>query len=246
MESVSPEAAGELALDVRNMTVKYGLIEAVRGVSFCVKKNQLVAIVGVNGAGKSSIMNSIIGGVSVTSGQVLLFGDNVVGLPSYRVVRKGMVLVPEGRHIIPELSVEENIALSRYGRGREKKSQINSYDLFPLLGDRRSQKAGSLSGGQQQMLAIARALETDPKVLLLDEPSLGLAPGMVDIVYESIERIRSLGVTVTLVEQDLFRVLGVADYIYVLAGGEIIGNGLTRDFGDGKALVNMALGSEIR
>jgi len=211
------------ALVVEKLSVRYGAVDAVRGLSLEVKPGQIVGLIGPNGAGKSSTLNAIMGSAPIAGGEVLFDGRSLVGRRPEDVARSGIALVPEGRRIFGELTVEENLRLGL--AGRRKRSNGNgmarAYELFPVLREFRSRHAGALSGGQQQQLAIGRALAADPEVLLLDEPSLGLAPKIVDVVFEALAQIREAGFAVLLVEQRAQRTVALADHSYVLANGEL-------------------------
>ena len=211
------------SLALEKLSVRYGAVDAVRGLSLEVKPGQIVGLIGPNGAGKSSTLHAIMGSAPVVGGDVLFEGRSLVGRAPEDVARRGIALVPEGRRIFGELTVEENLRLGL--AGRRKRSNGNglsrAYELFPVLHEFRSRHAGALSGGQQQQLAIGRALAADPAVLLLDEPSLGLAPKIVDIVFEALAQIREAGLAVLLVEQRAQRTVALADRSYVLANGEL-------------------------
>ena len=227
------------ALAVENLSVRYGAVEAVRGLSLEVKPGQIVGLIGPNGAGKSSTLHAIMGSAPISGGDVRLDGRSLVGRRPEDIARRGIALVPEGRRIFGELTVEENLRLGlaalrkqRDGGGIER-----AYELFPMLREFRSRHAGALSGGQQQQLAIGRALASDPDVLLLDEPSLGLAPKIVDLVFEALTQIREAGLAVLLVEQRAQRTVALADKSYVLANGELRLTLGPKDAGDTERLV---------
>ena len=211
------------ALAVDKLTVRYGAVEAVRDLSLEVKPGEIVGLIGPNGAGKSSTLHAIMGAAPVTGGDVRLDGRSLVGRRPEDVARRGIALVPEGRRIFGELTVEENLRLGLAGRRRGSNGGglVRAYDLFPILREFRSRQAGVLSGGQQQQLAIGRALAAHPGVLLLDEPSLGLAPKIVDVVFEALAQIRDSGLGVLLVEQRAQRTVALADRSHVLANGEL-------------------------
>jgi branched-chain amino acid transport system ATP-binding protein len=211
------------ALAVEKLDVRYGAVEAVRGLSLEVKPGEIVGLIGPNGAGKSSTLHAIMGAAPISGGDVLLDGKSLVGHRPEDVARRGVALVPEGRRIFGELTVEENLrlGLAARRRGRNGRGLARAYDLFPVLREFRSRQAGVLSGGQQQQLAIGRALAADPDVLLLDEPSLGLAPKIVDVVFEALAQIRDSGLGVLLVEQRAQRTVELADRSHVLANGEL-------------------------
>ncbi len=211
-------------LSVRHLDVRYGPVQAVRDLSFEVAPGEIVGLIGANGAGKSSTLNAIMGAVPATGGDVTLGGRSLLGRRPEDVARSGVALVPEGRRIFAELTVEENIRLGLAGRRSSHgagEAQRSAYEMFPALEEARRRHAGALSGGQQQQLAIARGLVADPDVLLLDEPSLGLAPRIVDAVFEALEAIRDRGLAVLLVEQRAQRTVALANRSHVLAYGEL-------------------------
>ncbi|HHV38065.1 MAG TPA: ABC transporter ATP-binding protein [Tepidimicrobium sp.] len=212
-------------LKVTNLHVNYGGINALRGIDINIEENQIVTLIGANGAGKSSTLRAIMGLVEKARGKVEYDGEDVTDLPTKDIVKKGMVMVPEGRRVFEDLTVEENLILGAYTRGDFSgiRAEIkNIYDMFPRLKERSWQKAGTLSGGEQQMLAVGRALMVKPKVLMMDEPSLGLAPLLVRDIFEIISRIHSQGNTILLVEQNAKKALEIADYAYVLETGELV------------------------
>jgi branched-chain amino acid transport system ATP-binding protein len=210
-----------LVLD--RLSVRYGGVDAVREVSLEVKPGEIVGLIGPNGAGKSSTLHAIMGAAPVAGGDVKLDGRSLVGRRSEDVARAGVALVPEGRRIFAELTVEENLRLGLAARRTATNGDAleSAFELFPVLRDFRRRHAGALSGGQQQQLAIARALVAEPSVLLLDEPSLGLAPKIVDLVFAALTRIRDRGLAVLLVEQRAQRTVALADRSHVLANGRI-------------------------
>jgi branched-chain amino acid transport system ATP-binding protein len=211
------------ALELAALEVRYGAVAAVRDVSFSVEKGEIVGLIGPNGAGKSTTLHAITGLVPAHAGDVRLGGRSILGRPPEAIAHDGVALVPEGRRIFADFSVEENLRLGlaarRRANGRGALTEV--YELFPILRESRRRSAGLLSGGQQQQLAIGRALVARPEVLLLDEPSLGLAPTMVDNVFEALVRIREQGVTILLVEQRAQRTVALADRTHVLANGEL-------------------------
>ena len=210
-------------LEINNLNVNYGHVTALTGASIVVPDGKVVTIVGSNGAGKSTMLNTISGVVKKTSGTILLDGKPLP-TESYKVVKAGIVQVPEGRRIFPGLTVQENLKIGAVltDKSTLKDRMEQMYEMFPILAERRRQHAGTFSGGEQQMLAIARGLMAEPKILMMDEPSLGLAPIIVEQVFELIRRIkREMGITVLLVEQNAHQALGVADYAYVLENGAI-------------------------
>jgi branched-chain amino acid transport system ATP-binding protein len=210
-------------LAVEKLSVRYGAVDAVRGLSLEVKPGQIVGLIGPNGAGKSSTLHAIMGSAPIAGGDVRFDGRSLVGRRPEDVARRGIALVPEGRRIFGELTVEENLRLGLAGRRRRGTGRglARAYELFPVLRESRSRHAGALSGGQQQQLAIGRALAADPDVLLLDEPSLGLAPKIVDVVFEALVQLKEAGFAVLLVEQRAQRTVALADHSYVLANGEL-------------------------
>jgi branched-chain amino acid transport system ATP-binding protein len=213
-------------LTVERLKVSYGRVEAVRDVSFEAAPGSLVTLVGANGAGKSSVINAVAGLLRPRGGKITFEGEDITRTPAHRLVARGLVQVPEGRQVLASLTIAENLQLGGWHTGRGAQGTIDSmYDRFPVLAERRSLPAGSLSGGEQQMLAIARALVAAPKVMLMDEPSMGLAPKIVDEVFAVIEEIRASGTTVVLVEQNARRALRAADHGYVLQTGEVAHSG---------------------
>ncbi len=212
------------ALELDALCVNYGSVPAVRDLSLTVGKGEIVGLIGPNGAGKSTTLHAIVGLVRARSGDIRLAGASIAGRKPEAIARAGVSLVPEGRRIFAELTVEENLRLGLVGRnGREGVAADIEWleELFPVIVDARRRQAGTLSGGQQQQLAIARALVAAPDVLLLDEPSLGLAPAIVDVVFDVLLKIRERGVTVLLVEQRAQRTVALADRSYVMTNGEL-------------------------
>jgi branched-chain amino acid transport system ATP-binding protein len=210
-------------LEVDGIDVRYGPVAAVRGLTLVVGAGEIVGLIGPNGAGKSSTLHAIVGAVPVASGDVRLDGRSLKGLGPEDVARLGVALVPEGRRIYAELTVEENLrlGLASLGRSGGRGGLAGIFELFPVIGDMRRRTAGALSGGQQQQLAIARALAAEPRLLLLDEPSLGLAPKIVDVVLDALQAIRDKGVTILLVEQRAQRTVAFSDRTYLIANGEL-------------------------
>jgi branched-chain amino acid transport system ATP-binding protein len=209
------------ALELDGLEVRHGAVHAVRGVSLTVDRGEIVGLIGPNGAGKSSTLHAIMGLVPATAGEVRLDGRALRGRPE-EVARAGIALVPEGRRIFAELTVEENLLLGLAGaRNGSRRGLGRAYELFPVVHEFRSRQAGALSGGQQQQLAIARALVADPQVLLLDEPSLGLAPRVVDVVFDALQEIRARGIAILLVEQRAQRTVALADRSHVLSNGRV-------------------------
>ncbi|AEJ18993.1 ABC transporter ATP-binding protein [Gracilinema caldarium] len=219
-------------LKIENLSVHYGGIHALQGISLEVPAGKIVTLIGANGAGKSTTLNTIIGLVKSSSGSVIFEGKNILGQPTKNLVEQGLVLVPEGRRIFPNLTVQENLTLGAYARTDDEqveKDRERVFTLFPRLKERIRQKAGTLSGGEQQMLAVGRALMSNPKVLMMDEPSLGLAPIIVGMIFDIIKEINSTGVTVLLVEQNAKAALEAADLAYVLETGRITLSGSGRE-----------------
>jgi branched-chain amino acid transport system ATP-binding protein len=219
-------------LNIKDLHVHYGGIHALTGVSIDIPQNKIVTLIGANGAGKSSTLKSIMGLAKASNGSIKFNGEELVGKPTTQIVTKGIVLVPEGRRIFPNMTVEENLFLGAYTR--KDKDGINKdlkwvYELFPRLKERIWQKGGTLSGGEQQMLAVARGLMTKPKLMMMDEPSLGLAPLIVKDIFSIIKEIHKNGVTILLIEQNAKAALEVADYGYVLETGAIVLEGPGKD-----------------
>lgn len=212
-----------MTLVLDKINAGYGHLRVLHEVSLTVKSGQLVSLIGANGAGKTTALRMISGLLSATSGSITFDGDSLTGLAAHEVVRRGIVHVPEGRELFPELTVEENLEMGGYTRTRHESRETIAevFDLFPILAERRTQPAGTMSGGQQQMLAIGRALVARPKLLLLDEPSLGLAPKIVTQVFDVLDTIRRASITVLLVEQNAAKALAVSDHAYVLESGSI-------------------------
>ena len=232
------------ALVVEDLHVHYGAIHAVRGVSFTVESGEIVSIVGSNGAGKSTIMWTLARVVPPTGGTILLEGSPLPDLP-HLVVEQGVALVPERRRLFSALSVRDNLAMGAYKRKDPEgaaRDMERCFALFPILKQRLSQLAGTLSGGEQQMLAISRALMSSPRVLLLDEPSLGLAPMIVDTLMETIRKIRDEGMTVLLVEQNAAQALDISDRGYIMETGRIVKSGTGRELSDDPDIRRVYLG----
>lgn len=210
-------------LRIEDLHVYYGNVHAVKNVSFRVNKGEIVALLGANGAGKTTIIKAITGQIRSKQGRILLCSEDITKLPSFKRVRKGIACVPEGRELFPGLTVRENLLMGAFNLGEAKvKEKLEEvYCAFPILGERRNQLAGTLSGGEQQMVAIARGLMSVPSVMLLDEPSLGLAPIIADSVFEVCRQLRDKGITLMLVEQNASKALAISDRAYVLETGTI-------------------------
>jgi len=210
------------ALEVRDLHVAYGAVRAVRGLSLTVDRGEIVGLIGPNGAGKSTTLHAVMGLAPASGGDIVLDGRSIGGRTPERIARSGVALVPEGRRIFAELTVEENLRLGLAARRPGASDDLSDvYELFPVVREMRRRHAGALSGGQQQQLAIGRALVARPDVLLLDEPSLGLAPSVVDVVFGALTAIRDLGLAVLLVEQRAQRTVALADRSYLIANGEL-------------------------
>ncbi|MCL2619717.1 MAG: ABC transporter ATP-binding protein [Defluviitaleaceae bacterium] len=233
-----------IALDIKGLTVQYGYITAVKGVDMQIPQGGLVALLGSNGAGKSSILKAISGAVPA-KGEMTFFGDNISGMISNKITKRGLFSVPEGRQIFNDLTVEENLRTGMFTL-KDKKQQASNfervYSYFPFLAERKKQVAQTLSGGEQQMLAMGRALMGSPKMLILDEPSLGLAPLIVQQIFDIVQQIRDDGTTVLIVEQNALGALKIADYAYVLELGNIIMQGEAKELIKDPTLIEAYLG----
>jgi branched-chain amino acid transport system ATP-binding protein len=222
-------------LSVKGLKVAYGGIKAVKGIDFEVRENELVTLIGSNGAGKTTTMKAITGSLDMEAGDIEYFGKSIKGKGAWDLVRQGLVMVPEGRGVFTRMTIIENLQMGAYIR-KDKAGIANDiermFELFPRLRERKDQLAGTMSGGEQQMLAMARALMSQPKVLLLDEPSMGLSPIMVDKIFEVVRDVSAQGMTVVLVEQNARRALQIADRGYVMDSGEIIMTGVGKDMLD--------------
>lgn len=232
-------------LAVSDLHVRYGAISALRGMSLTIEKGEIVALVGVNGAGKSTLLMTIAGVLQPTSGSITFRGDRIVGRAPEAIVRNGIALVPEERRIFPRLTVEENLRIGaaiQSDRMAVRHDMQEMYERFPILGERRRQLGGTLSGGEQQQLAIARALMSRPVLLMLDEPSLGLAPLLVEWIFELIQQLHETGVTILLVEQHVQRTLEISDRAYLIETGRIQYEGLAQDLQERVDIVSSYLG----
>ena len=231
-------------LSIHDLSVNYGGIEAVKGISFDVHEGEIVTLIGANGAGKSSTLRTIAGLVKPSGGTINFRGDNITGRDATTIVKKGITLVPEGRHIFPDLTVLENLKVGAYLRSDDSSGDIQwVYDLFPRLRERSWQAGGTLSGGEQQMLAVGRALMARPKLIMMDEPSLGLAPLVVRDIFEIIRQINHQGVSILLIEQNANMALKVADSAYVMETGCITLSGAGKDLLNNEAVKKAYLGT---
>lgn len=232
----------ETVLDIKGLEIRYGPIRAVRGIDLTVRKGGVTALLGANGAGKTSTVMGIAGAIPVAGGTVSVFGQDMTNAASDAIVRAGVAISPEGRRVFAQLSVEDNLTLagSVLGDATEVRKLIREMqERFPILRDRRTQLAGLLSGGEQQMLAVARALMSKPKLLLMDEPSLGLAPQVVDQIFDLIESLAREGMSILLVEQNAALALDICDYAVVMANGEVAASGAPADLAN-NAVLNAA------
>jgi branched-chain amino acid transport system ATP-binding protein len=235
-------------LDVRKLSVSYGPVTAVKGIDLSVEKGKIIALLGVNGAGKSSVVNAIAGLVEHTAEKMVLHEKDILNLKTEQRIKQGLTLIPEGRRVFPSLTVKENLLLGGYLLKSDKAELENQlqkmFDLFPILAERKAQLAATLSGGQQQQLAIARSLMSRPEIILFDEPSLGLAPKIVETIFELLERLRQDGNTILVVEQNVGMVLDISDYVYVLTNGEIRTKGSVAELGETEAIKSAYMGGK--
>jgi len=234
-------------LKIENLNVFYGPIHALKGISLEVNEGEIVTLIGSNGAGKSTTLSAITGLVKSSSGSITFEGKNITNVPPHKIVKMGISLSPEGREVFPALTVEENLRLGAYTQANSheiKEGFERVYDLFPRLKERIHQTAGTLSGGEQQMLAIGRALMSQPKLLLLDEPSMGLAPNLVLLIFDLIESINKQGTTILLIEQNANMALSIADRAYVLETGRIAFSGDAVSLADDPRIKKAYLGGK--
>lgn len=212
-------------LEVKGLEVYYGMIQAIKGISFKVEEGEVIALIGANGAGKTTTLHAVTGLLQPKAGQILFEENDITKMPGYKIVSKGMAHVPEGRRVFSQLSVLQNLRMGAYTRKDKEEIERNLrmvYDRFPRLEERQNQMAGTLSGGEQQMLAMGRALMSNPKIILMDEPSMGLSPIFVNEIFDIIREVSKSGTTVLLVEQNAKKALSIADRAYVLETGNIV------------------------
>jgi len=232
-------------LEVKDLEVYYGMIQAIKGISFEVNQGEVIALIGANGAGKTTTLHTITGLLSPKKGSVMFEGTDITKIPAHKIVSMGMAHVPEGRRVFAELSVYENLKMGAYTRKDKneiEESLANVYKRFPRLEERRNQMAGTLSGGEQQMLAMGRALMSKPKIILMDEPSMGLSPIFVNEIFDIIQAVSESGTTVLLVEQNAKKALSIADRAYVLETGKITMSGNVKDLLEDEAVKKAYLG----
>ena len=234
----------EAILKVEDINVYYGSIHAIKGVSFEVNEGEIVTLIGANGAGKSTTLNTISGLLHSKTGSISFMGENLGKFPCHKIVSKGLALVPEGRRVFLQMTVQENLEMGAYTQGGKSMDADleRVYEQFPRLKERFKQVAGTLSGGEQQMLAMGRALMSHPKLLMLDEPSMGLAPILVEQIFEIIENLHKAGTTILLVEQNAQAALSVADRGYVLETGKVVTTGTGRELLESPAIKKAYLG----
>ncbi|MBQ2908982.1 MAG: ABC transporter ATP-binding protein [Clostridia bacterium] len=234
-------------LEIKNLVVSYGFITALKGIDINVEKGQIVALLGSNGAGKTTTLKTISGVIKPQAGKILLDGAEIDGKAPYKVAKVGVTQSPEGRLLFPELTVEDNLRVGGYtvkSKAELDKNFERVYNLFPILKERKKQMANTLSGGEQQMVAIGRALMSSPKILLLDEPSLGLAPLIIEEIFEAFKKINEEGTTILIVEQNALQTLKIADYAYVLELGKISMQGPADELIKDSRLVEAYLGGK--
>jgi branched-chain amino acid transport system ATP-binding protein len=232
-------------LKINNLVAIYGPITALHGISLHVERGELVSLVGANGAGKSTLLSAILGLVTIKEGEIIYKDENITGLKYYDIIKKKIAIVPEGRQVFPGMTVLENLRLGSYclprDSERDRKTMEQIFEYFPRLKERISQHAGTLSGGEQQMLAVGRALMSQPDLLILDEPSMGLAPLLVNQVFEIIKTIKDTGVTMLLIEQNARKALQISDRVYVLRTGNIILEDVAENLANNEALLEAYL-----
>ncbi|MCD7954995.1 MAG: ABC transporter ATP-binding protein [Lachnospiraceae bacterium] len=232
-------------LDVKDLEVYYGVIRAIKGVSFEVNEGEIIALIGANGAGKTTILHTVTGLIKPKTGQVIFEGQDITKMPAHKIVKLGIAHVPEGRRVFAQLTVYQNLRMGAYTR--KDKTEIeealqNVYKRFPRLEERKNQMAGTLSGGEQQMLAMGRALMSHPRIIVMDEPSMGLSPILVNEIFDIIQSVSASGTTVLLVEQNAKKALAIADRAYVLETGKIVQEGRAADLMDDESIKKAYLG----
>lgn len=234
-------------LEVNNLVAGYAGLPAIHGVTFKVEKGQIVALLGSNGAGKTTTLRAVTGAIAPHSGKVTLNGQSLIGTPIHKITGMGISMVPEGRHLFPKMTIMDNLLMGAYSI--KDKNLVNQkleevFEIFPRIKERKNQLAGTMSGGEQQMVAIARALMSNPELLILDEPSLGIMPKLVDEIFEFIKKINKEGITIVIVEQNADKTLQFADYAYVLGNGEVVIEGTGKDLLDDPHVKQVYLGLE--
>jgi branched-chain amino acid transport system ATP-binding protein len=232
-------------LEVKKVNLAYGQMQVLREVSLQVREREIVSLIGANSAGKSSMLNAISGLVPISGGEILFEGKRIDSLPSHEIIEKGIIQVPEGRRIFPFMTVRENLEMGSYNRRAREKSRESMqrvYELFPRLAERKDQLGESMSGGEQQMLAVGRALMAGPRILMLDEPSLGLAPIVVEMIFQVLQEVNRRGVTLLLVEQNVKESLDISSRGYVLENGRVVLEGTARDLLENAHLKKAYLG----
>ena len=232
-------------LEIKDLNVYYGMIHAIKGVSFEVNEGEVIALIGANGAGKTTILHTISGLIAPKSGQILFEGRDITKVPAHRIVSLGMAQVPEGRRVFSQMTVLQNLRMGAYTRSEKGETDAALemvYKRFPRLLERRNQPAGTLSGGEQQMLAMGRALMSSPKIILMDEPSMGLSPILVNEIFDIIRSVNDAGTTVLLVEQNAKKALMIANRAYVLETGKIVHSGDAKELMDDDAIRKAYLG----
>lgn len=232
-------------LEIKDLEVYYGMIQAIKGVSFEVNEGEIVSLIGANGAGKTTILHTITGLLSPKKGSVIFDGKDITKVPAHKIVSLGMAHVPEGRRVFAQLSVYQNLKMGAYTRSSKEEIEATLqaiYKRFPRLEERKNQIAGTLSGGEQQMLAMGRALMSKPRIILMDEPSMGLSPILVNEIFDIIQSVSASGTTVLLVEQNAKKALSIADRAYVLETGNIVTSGDARELMDDDSIKKAYLG----
>ena len=232
-------------LEIKDLEVYYGMIQAIKGISFEVNEGEVIALIGANGAGKTTILHTISGLIAPKKGSIVFEGQELTKIPAHKIVENGLAQVPEGRRVFPSLTVLENLKLGAYTRKDKKEIEDTLkmvYERFPRLEERKNQPAGTLSGGEQQMLAMGRALMSNPRIILMDEPSMGLSPIFVNEIFDIIKKVSASGTTVLLVEQNAKKALSIADRGYVLETGKIVKEGKASDLLNDEAVKKAYLG----